>query len=104
MKDSTCVITLIKQEIQYDELGVAIPTETKRYAYAHLNSIGQKEYWSSTGQHDFKPECVAGVFTFDYDGETLAEIDGKRFQIYRSYRKGDTTALYLTKRPREGSK
>lgn len=104
MQDTNCIITLIKTAVEYDELGVAKIKETTRKAYARLNSIGQKEYWSSTGQHDFKPEMVADVFTFDYEGEELAEIDGKRYQIYRSYRQGDATALYLTKRPREGSK
>lgn len=104
MQDTTCVIKLIKTVTQYDDLGVAKTTETTRKAYARINSIGQKEYWSSTGQHDFKPEMVADVFTFDYDGEELAEIDGKRYQIYRNYRQGDTTSLYLTKRPREGTK
>lgn len=104
MQDTNCIITLIKTAVEYDNLGVAKTKEATRKAYARLNSIGQKEYWSSTGQHDFKPEMVADVFTFDYDGEELAEIDGKRYQIYRSYRQGDTTALYLTKRPRECSK
>lgn len=103
-QDTETIITLVKTSTTYDSIGVAQITETTRQAYAHLNSIGQKEYWSSTGQHDFKPEAVAEVFRYDYDGEELAEIDGERFQIYRTYIQGDKVDLYLTRRPRETKK
>lgn len=102
--DIETVITLVKTATTYDSIGVAQTTETTRKAYARLNSIGQKEYWSSTGQHDFKPEAVAEVFRYDYDGEELAEINGERYQVYRTYIQGDKVDLYLTRRPREAKK
>jgi hypothetical protein len=35
------------------------------------------------------------VFFADYCGETVAELDGKRYEIYRTFGCGDYIELYL---------
>lgn len=95
------LITLIQETVAYNHIGVAETKEEKYKAYARMKSIGAKEYWNGAGQHDIKPEAVADVFTYDYHGEKLAEVDGERYQIYRTYIDGDTISLYLAQRTRE---
>lgn len=101
IKGEKHIITLITEETTYNNIGVAVMQETESKAYAKMKSIGAKEYWNGAGQHDIKPEAVADIFTYDYHGEKLAEVDGERYQIYRTYIQGDTISLYLAHRMKE---
>lgn len=45
------------------------------------------------------PEIVATVFAPEYQGEEVAEINGVRYSIYRTYRdKGEKLELYLERK------
>ena len=61
------------------------PTETKRTVYCTVKSIGQQEAYLAMGQ-GLNPELkVILAHDFEYEGEGLCELDGKRYQILRTY-------------------
>ena len=41
-------------------------------------------------------EAKVEIHADEYDGQTLAELDGKRYRITRTYTKRDETKLELT--------
>ena len=61
------------------------PTESKRTVYCTVRSIGQQEAYLAMGQ-GLNPELkVILAHDFEYEGEGLCELDGKRYQILRTY-------------------
>lgn len=91
-------VTLIKRgESQRDAFGNAYYPETLRTVFAQKKAVRQSEYFQAAAV-GFKPEIVLEVYGFEYQNETLCELDGERFTIYREYPiKGtDRVELYLT--------
>lgn len=96
--DRSSTITLIKKTYTSDDLGQKIPTETQRTIYCQIGSISRAE-WNAAGQMGLNPEIVATVFAPEYQGEEVAEINGVRYSIYRTYRdKGEKLELYLERK------
>ena len=61
------------------------PAETKRTVFCTLKSIGQQEAYLAMGQ-GLNPELkVILAHDFEYGGEGLAELDGVRYTILRTY-------------------
>lgn len=104
IRDCQQLIKLFDVSTTYDDAGIAQQEEKVAYAYAELSSIGQKEYWSGAGTHDVKPEARAVVFSYDYSGEKFCEVNGERYEIYRSFFEGDRVSLYLRRGNREYAK
>lgn len=83
----TEVATLIKRE--YGEADV------KREVFCGFRSIGMKEFYSASAT-DFHPELKLVLADYlDYNGETLADYNGLRYRIVRTYRKGMELELTL---------
>ena len=79
------IATLVKVTYRKDELKQRIPEETSREVFCSINSVRASEFFSA-GQNSIKPEYRIDVDIDDYDGEKIAELDGKRYGIYRTYR------------------
>ena len=61
------------------------PAETMRKVYCTEKSIGQTEKYQAAAV-GLNPELkVILAHDFEYDGEGLCELDGKRYQILRTY-------------------
>ena len=59
--------------------------ETKRTVYCTVRSIGQQEAYLAMGQ-GLNPELkVILNHDFEYGGEGLAELNGVRYEILRTY-------------------
>ena len=83
----TEVATLIKREYGKDDV--------KRVVFCGFRSIGMKEFYSASST-DFHPELKLVLADYlDYDGETLADYNGQRYRIVRTYRKGMELELTL---------
>lgn len=96
--DRSNIITLVKTEYEQDDIGQQVPKETKRDIYCTLKSIGQEE-WYKAGNRGLKPEIKAIIFSPEYQNETIAEIDGKRYGIYRTYiGENENLELYLERK------
>lgn len=90
------LITLIGQTYTKDEIGQFLAEETSSQVWAHINSITRSE-WASAGQIDLSPSYVASTNAANYAGEKIAQWQGKRYAIYRTYQadNSDYVELYL---------
>lgn len=87
------VAVLIKREYGKDDV--------KREVFCGFRSIGMREFYAASTT-DFHPELklVLGDY-LDYNGETLADYNGQRYRIIRTYRTGQELELTLERAPEE---
>jgi hypothetical protein len=87
------VAILIKREYGKDDI--------KREVLCGVRSIGMKEFYTASST-DFRPELKLILADYlDYEGETLADYDGQRYRILRTYRAGQELELTLSRAPVE---
>lgn len=87
-------LTLIAKTYERDDKGVRRPTETPREVFCRVRNVSRNEFFEG-GRNGLNPEYQMRVFFADYQGEAVAEYEGDRFSIYRTYRDGDYMELYL---------
>ena len=96
--DRSRVLTLIGVTYTVDEIGQQIPEEHPRDVFCNISSVSASE-WFEGGRNGMNPEYRATMFAPDYNGEDVAELDGIRYGIYRTYLgKGETIELYLERK------
>lgn len=89
----TDVAVLIKREYGKDDV--------KREVFCGFRSIGMREFYAASTT-DFHPEAKLVLADYlDYDGETLADYNGQRYRIIRTYRTGQELELTLERAPLE---
>lgn len=99
--DRSEVLTLVSATYAADEIGQCVPTETTRTVFCNVRSVSRAEFFAG-GEAGLRPSYVAAVFRYDYEGEQVAELDGVRYSIYRTYvRQDELVELYLE--PRKGT-
>ena len=88
-------IRLIRQEHGVDGYGDPAVIETSRDVLVRLASIGQQEFYQAHAV-GLKPElkCVLADY-LDYEDERIAELNGQRYHILRTFRKGLELELTL---------
>lgn len=94
-------IDLITRKYTTDTMGQKVYTETKNTVYGTLSSISRAEWvsYSQTGRQGLVPAYTVTTFFGNYSGESIAEIDGVRYGIYRTYERDDEQIeLYLEKK------
>lgn len=92
------VAYLISKTYETDVLNQLIPVEKKREVFCTIKSLQQSE-WFAAGNAGLKAQFRIDVFIDDYAGESLAEVDGTRYEIYRTYQaENDRIELYLEKK------
>ena len=88
-------ITLCKKAFLQDCIGQAIDeTLETRTIQCKVDSIGRSE-WTTAQQGGYEAEALVKVFSASYQGESLAQYNGKTYEIYRTFQDGDQTELYL---------
>lgn len=96
--DRSRILTLIEEAYKPDALGQLIPTETRRDVYCNLSSVSASE-WFDGGRAGLNPEYRATMFVYDYNGERIAELDGVRYGVYRTYlAQNEFIELYLERK------
>ena len=99
--NKSVTIDLISKTYTTDSMGQRVATEKSTTFFATLTSISRAEWvsYSQSGRQGLVPSYVASVFMGDYNGESIAEYDGKRYGIYRTYERDDEQVeLYLEKK------
>lgn len=87
------LLTLIKRTPGVDAVGDPTTTETSRTVFCGIRSITRAEFYAANGT-DFHPEVTFALADYlDYNGETLAEHNGQRYRILRTYRTGQELEL-----------
>ena len=96
--DKSRVLTLIGVTYTTDSIGQLVPQETRRDVFCSLSSVSASE-WFEAGHAGLNAEHRATMFAYDYAGETMAELDGVRYGIYRTYLgRNETVELYLERK------
>ena len=81
------VAVLIKREYGKDDV--------KREVFCGFRSSGMREFYAASTT-DFHPELKLVLADYlDYNGETLADYNGQRYRIIRTYRTGQELELTL---------
>ena len=84
------VLTLIKRTPGTDEI-------SKREVFCSLRSVGMREFYQAHAV-DVHPEAVFVLEDYlDYDGETLADHEGTRYRVLRTYRTGQELELVVVR-------
>lgn len=93
--DRSTPITLYSVSYVTDGLMQPTPVYSSRTVYADVRSTGRRE-WQAAREQGLNPELEATMFGPDYEGETIVEIEGKQFTVYRTYQgRNDELTLYL---------
>lgn len=94
--DSTKIVKLISEDITHGNYGQEMISESAKEVFGSLASVTRNE-WTTAGQRGVEASFRLDVYTFEYSGEEIVEVDGVRYGVYRSYiRIGeDITELYL---------
>lgn len=96
--DKSRVLTLIGVFYAPDAIGQLVPEEIRREVFCNLSSVSASE-WFEAGRAGLKAEYRATIFAPDYCGETIAELDGVRYGIYRTYvGRDEALELYLERK------
>ena len=69
-------------------------TENKHIVFCAKESISQREFFEANAA-GLKAELKLKLWKQDYNGEQIAEYDGKRYKIYRTYEQFDVIEIYL---------
>ena len=94
-------LTLIARKTPTDavnENGFPVePEEERKTVFATVKSVGYSEFWKAANA-GYQAELKADVYTWEYDGQRLVEIEGRRFKVLRTYviGHGEKTELTLT--------
>lgn len=68
--------------------------QTEREIFARMEDVSRSEFFNG-GQAGFRPELQFTVFHDEYQGEAVAEFNGVRYAIYRTYHVPGTDDLEL---------
>ena len=82
--DRSNVLALVGVTYTTDALNQQIPQETTRDVFCNISSVSAQEFFDA-GQAGLNPEWRVTVFAPDYNGETIAELNGVRSGVYRTY-------------------
>ena len=97
--DRVIDVKLVATKFTKDNLGQQVNDgETVRELVGTQFGISRQE-WATAAQTGLNPECAVKLADeSDWEGETIAEINGVRYAIYRTYPTNDGgIELYLRK-------
>lgn len=89
----TTFCKLISKTYTQDALLNFVETEVEREVLCEEEDMGGAE-WHKAKQNGLSPRFMLKTATINYQGETELEYNGKRFNIYRTYKDGDKIELY----------
>ena len=77
-------IKLVAETVTYGSRLERKVQETERSIFAEITSITQTEFYQASAA-GLTAEGKALVWAFEYKGEKILELSGKRYAIYRTY-------------------
>lgn len=102
-----CLIKLIKEtavrdengDVITDDIGNPIVDESEEEVYAEIGKIGQTEFFQAA-RSGLKPQKMVRVWTQEYAGQLIVEVEGKRLNVYRTYESeaDGKTEIYLERK------
>lgn len=96
--DRSRTLKLISQTYKKGSIGQMITEETEREVFCSVSSVSGSE-WFEAGRNGIRPEVKITMFQPDYQGELIAELNGTRYSVYRTYMaRHELIELYLEKK------
>lgn len=94
--DKTTIIKLKAPKYKTDALSQLVPDgETTRELFCSKQNVKRSE-WLAAAQRGLKAAWCVTIWADEYQGETVAILDGVRYGIYRTYQaSADELELYL---------
>lgn len=96
-------IKLISRELTFGELRQEVWTETEKEIIAEILSISQNEFFLA-GRNGLNPQLKVVIYNFEYEGQEIVEVRGKRYSVYRTFEIVDTDRLELYLETKGGTK
>ena len=90
----TVIVYLISTTNTTDTIGQTIESEVKSKHYGSENSVTSDE-WFAANEQKIKSKYRVSIHEFEYNGETIAEIEGVRYGIYRTFSNHQTGMIEL---------
>lgn len=91
-------VTLISGGSEKDALRQTVSDGVRRTVYGKVTSVSGSEF-TNAGILGIRAELRVLVYAPDYNNELIAEIDGIRYSVYRTFcNQSNRVELYLTKR------
>lgn len=92
------VCNLISEAFSKDENGVFQKVENSRQVFCEIASVNRDEVFEG-GRNGLNPDKKITVYSFEYKNESIVELDGVRYTVYRTYEtKNDRIELYVEAR------
>lgn len=85
---------LIGETYELDALNQHIPIEVETEILCHIESIGQREFFSA-GQNGINSDIKIVTQAVNYNNESIIEYNKERYGIYRTYRRNDSDEIEL---------
>lgn len=85
---------LVRHTYEKDQYGQLIPVEELYEIYCHVESIGQKEFFSA-GQNGLRADLKIVTNAVNYGNENEIEFNGQKYGIYRTYRRNESDEIEL---------
>lgn len=82
--DRSRVCWLVGKSYGQNAAGEWVAAETRKKVFVNVRSASAAE-WFEGGRSGLNPACTVTMFRVDYEGETVLELDGVRYQVYRTY-------------------
>lgn len=90
------LILISESDAGRDANGFALPrSETRRTVYCDVRSVSVSEFYAARTA-GYTASLKAIMYADEYLGEQIAEHDGKRMRIIRTYMNGQDIELTLT--------
>ena len=89
------MLELVKLALRIKSTAYDAEIETARAdVYAQLDAVGYREFYAAQ-QAGITPEITATIFDADYDRQRVSIVDGVRYRVVRTYKRGDKVELTL---------
>jgi SPP1 family predicted phage head-tail adaptor len=85
---------LIRETYMLDDIGQHIPIEEAFEILCHIESIGQREFFSA-GQNGINSDLKIVTQSVNYNNESVIEYNNERYGIYRTYRVNNSDEIEL---------
>lgn len=88
-------IYLVPKAYRQDEIGQPVECDKDLKAIQFkVGSVSRSE-WTTAMQGGYEAEIMGEIFTASYNGEKEAILHERKYDIYRTFRNGDRTEIYL---------
>lgn len=92
--DRVVGVTLITQTFQKDSIGQEVPTETQKNVIGYKTSISGSEI-NEAGQRGIMPDCRVEVWTSEYNGAEIVELETRDIQYIAPTKTGKARPNFI---------